>query len=101
MCEKSEKFEGELLVAERKAIIQALDRVFAANNVQPKECFERIALACVSLGAEMWARLHPELPAEDLANIYSGMSREAILGYFDAHVIVFAQRTIAKRTRHA
>jgi hypothetical protein len=101
MCENSDLREEALLVAERKAIVHALDRVYAAARVPEKECVHRIALACVSLGAEMWTRLHPTLDEAPLTELYGELAKEAVTGYYDATVVVLAQRGNVKGGQHA
>jgi hypothetical protein len=94
--QRSEREENALLANERLAILEVLKNIFNTHNVPSSERDYRVALACVALGAEMWGRLHPELPQEGCAIIYGEIAEEALRGWHDLNVYTFTKPADAK-----
>jgi hypothetical protein len=100
-AKRSVREENTLLFVERLAILTVLRNVFEQHGVPEEERDERIALACVSLGAEVWGRMHADLSQDECASIYGDIAQEALRGWHDTNVFTFATSAAKKECPNA
>lgn len=91
----------QLLIAERDALVQPFERLLRARRVPESEIPVRLTRACLTVAAETWRRVHPELDEEQAARLLGEMAAEAVRAFNDAHVVMAARRGLKKGETHA
>jgi ketopantoate reductase len=100
MSEKMD-LQNSAATMERVAVLRAMDRTMRDFGVPGTECMRHIMETCISLGAEMFVRMHPDIEETALASLFGEMAQEAVTAYYDAQVVVFAQHSGVKEVSHA
>lgn len=84
----------QLLAAEHDAIVRPFTHLLRRNMVPEQQIPDRLMSACLTVGAEAWRCVHPELDEEQAAQIFGVMAVEAVRAFNDARVIMASRRTL-------
>lgn len=81
-------------------MLRTLDSIMRQYAIPASQHARHILYICLTVAAEQWVAMHPDLDEEDCARLFGEMAREAVRAQADAMTLVAAKRGFVKGDLH-